>query len=377
MRNLLITVITTCFFGALYGHTVSYGPDPMNLSYGGKDGAITVAPDGDTECEVRASAKPQGVVDLVSVAPAGTQPAPTVILNVHVLRQPHGSSESVRILGRSFAAGIPAATCPKGGTAVIAITVTVNFTTTGHEPIISSVVNGASFLPGIQENCWVTISGSELSTTTRTWKAHSEIINGKLPTSLDGVSVSINGKAASMYFISPGQIDVLAPGDDNLGPVEVKVTTAKGASNPSIAQLQRYSPAYFKFGEQGGKYIAALIALAGGRVDYLGPAGLFGSTRASRPAKPGEVILLYGTGFGPTDPPVPAGMVFNGAAKLTDKITVIIGGVTAKVQFAGVTGVGLYQLNVVVPQLPDGDQKVVATIGSLSSQDNSFIAVKN
>jgi uncharacterized protein (TIGR03437 family) len=70
-------------------------------------------------------------------------------------------------------------------------------------------------------------------------------------------------------------------------------------------------------------------------------------------------------------------MVFNGAAKLTDKITVIIGGVTAKVQFAGVTGVGPYQLNVVVPQLPDGDQKVVTTIGSLSSQDNSFIAVKN
>jgi uncharacterized protein (TIGR03437 family) len=70
-------------------------------------------------------------------------------------------------------------------------------------------------------------------------------------------------------------------------------------------------------------------------------------------------------------------MVFTGAAKITDKITVTIGGVTAKVQFAGVTGVGLYQLNVVVPHLPDGDQKVVANIGGLSSQDNSFIAVKN
>ena len=143
------------------------------------------------------------------------------------------------------------------------------------------------------------------------------------------------------------------------------------------AQLPKYSPAFFKFSEQGGKYIAALIALAGAKVDYLGPVGLFGTSRASRPAKPGEVILLYGTGFGPTTPPVPSGMVFSGAVKITDKITVTIGGVTAKVQFAGVTGVGLYQLNVVVPPLPDGDQKVVATIGGLSSQDNSFIAVKN
>jgi phosphatidylinositol-3-phosphatase len=244
-------------------------------------------------------------------------------------------------------------------------------------PVIASVVNGASFLPGIQENCWVTIAGSNLSTTTRTWKAHTEIVNGKLPTSLDGVSVSIDGKPASMYYISPGQIDVLAPGDSNLGPVEVKVTIANGTSSSAVAQLQKYSPAFFKFGEQGGKYIAALIALAGGKVDYLGPVGLFGSTRASRPAKPGEVILLYGTGFGPTNPAVPSGMVFSGAAKLTDKIAVTIGGVPAKVQFAGVTGVGLYQLNVVVPPLPDGDQKVIATIGGLASQDNSFIAVKN
>jgi uncharacterized protein (TIGR03437 family) len=380
MRNLLTTVLTACFFvGGLYGHEVVYNPVPMTLTYGGQDGTISVVLVGDEPsplCEVTASAAPQSS-DLVSVVPVSPQPAPSVTLNVHVLRPPHGSSESVRVSGRWNSAGIPSPPCLKGVSDVIAVIVTVNATATGPGPIVSSVVNGASFLPGIQENCWVTIAGSNLSTTTRTWKAHTEIINGKLPTSLDGVSVKIDGKPASMYFISPGQIDVLAPGDDNLGPVEVKVTTAKGTSNPTFTQLQMYSPAFFKFGEQGGKYITALIALAGGNVDYLGPVGLFGNKRASRPAKPGEVILLYGTGFGPTNPPVPSGMVFTGAAKITDKITVTIGGVTAKVQFAGVTGVGLYQLNVVVPPLSDGDQKVIATIGGLSSQDNSFIAVKN
>ena len=374
IRNIIL--LTCISLGYLHAHAIVLNPDPMNLPFGGRDGTISLVIVGDEpspNCEVFLSAKPQAG-DLVSVTKAGTQPAREVILTVHALRQPQGQSESTRVSGIWSGINIPIAAC-SDGPFNFAFTVTV--TAAGPQPIVGSVVNGASFLPGIQENCWVTISGSQLSTTTRTWKAHSEIINGKLPTSLDGVSVTIDGKPASMYFISPGQIDVIAPGDNNLGPVEVKVTTASGTSIPTVTQLQRYSPSFFKFGEQGGKYIAALIALAGGKVDYLGPTGLFGNKRVSRPAMPGEVILLYGTGFGPTDPPVPSGMVFSGAAKITDKITVTIGGVTAKVLFAGVTGVGLYQLNVLVPHLPDGDQKVNAIIGGLSSQDNSFIAVKN
>lgn len=232
------------------------------------------------------------------------------------------------------------------------------------------MVNGASFLLGIQENSWVTITGSKLSSTSRTWIAETEIVNGRLPTSLDGVSATIDGKPASMCFISPGQINVLAPTDSSEGPVELKATNANGTSAAVFAQLQKFSPSFFLFDPQDRKYIAALIARTDGKVDYLGPASLIGSALATRPAKPGEIILLYGTGFGPTNPSVPSGMVFNVAAQLTENVTVTIGGVTATVQFAGVTGAGLYQFNVVVPNLPDGDQKVVATIGGLSSQDN-------
>jgi uncharacterized protein (TIGR03437 family) len=243
--------------------------------------------------------------------------------------------------------------------------------------VSGGVVNGASFLPGIQENCFVTIAGTNLSSTTRTLKPHTEIIDGKLPTSLDGVSVTINGKPAFMYFISPTQIDVIAPGDETEGAVEVKVANPNGTSNAAIAQLQKYAPAFFTFSEQGGKYIAALIALSGGKVDYLGPVGLFGSKRESRPVKPGEAILLYGTGFGPTDPPVPSGMVFNGALQVTGKVSVTIGGVPAKVLFAGAIGVGEYQINVKVPAVPNGNQTVIATIEGVSSQQNAFIAVRN
>ena len=114
-------------------------------------------------------------------------------------------------------------------------------------------------------------------------------------------------------------------------------------------------------------------------MDYLGPVGLFGSALATRPVKPAEIVLLYGTGCGPTNPAVPFGMVFTGAAPVADGtlLTVTIGGVAATVKFAGVTGAGLCQFNVVVPPLPDGDHKVVNTIGGLTSQDNLFVTVGN
>ena len=242
-------------------------------------------------------------------------------------------------------------------------------------PTIDSVVNGASFLPGIQNNTWVSVLGTNLAGTSRSW-TQPEIVNGQLPTSLDGASVTVNGQQGAIAYISPTQINVLAPADSALGPVAVVVRNSAGlVSVPVSAQLQKYAPGLFKFDPQNRKYAAALIARTDGGVDYAGPPGLFGTDVTTRPVKPGETLLLWGTGFGPTSPPVPWGVVFNGAATLTDKVTITVGGTPAEVQFAGVSGAGLYQFNVVVPSVPDGDQKVLASIAGLSSQDNVFVAV--
>lgn len=86
------------------------------------------------------------------------------------------------------------------------------------------------------------------------------------------------------------------------------------------------------------------------------------------PAKPGETIAIYGTGFGPTEPRVNSGEVFTGAAPLAAGVAVRIGSAVAPVGFAGLTGAGLYQLNVTVPNLPDGDHDVVATVGGVRTQ---------
>ena len=341
----------------------------MSLPFGGRDGTITLVIAGDEpspNCPVFLDASTQG--DLVGVSNAGPQPAPVVALTLHVLRQPQGQSESTRLSG-SWRGGVPCV----DGPFPFAFTVTVTRTV----PVVSSVVNGANFLPGIQAGSWTTINGSNLANSTRTWNSTTEIVSGKLPSTLDGVSVTINNKAAVVYYISPTQLDVLGADDSSIGPVEVKVSFGGNVSNAAASQLQKYSPAFFMFDPQSRKYIAAEIARSDGGVDFLGPALLFGSALTTRPVKPGEVMLLYGTGFGPTNPAVPTDQLYTGAAPTTDPVTLTVGGVGAKVQFAGISGNGLYQLNVVVPNLGDGDHEVIATVGGISSQNNTFVTVKN
>jgi uncharacterized protein (TIGR03437 family) len=97
-----------------------------------------------------------------------------------------------------------------------------------------------------------------------------------------------------------------------------------------------------------------------------------------RPAQPGETIIFYGTGFGPTDPPVSAYHRFSGSAPLssTVPVRVQIGSVQAQVSYIGLVGNGLYQMNVALPDLPDGDFEVIVTMGAETSPRGRYIPVK-
>jgi len=154
------------------------------------------------------------------------------------------------------------------------------------------------------------------------------------------------------------------------GPVEVQVTTAGGVSSSFTATSGPVSPAFFLFSP---KYPAALHA------SYVpvGKAGLIAGVTFV-PAKPGETILLFGTGFGATKPPLPAGKLVTTAAPLANPVRVTVGGVVATVAFAGLSGSGLDQVNVIIPPgLADGDAAVVATIAGSSTQTNLFITVQH
>ena len=230
---------------------------------------------------------------------------------------------------------------------------------------VPPVVNGASYQPSFAPATWVAIFGTNLASTTYTWQP-SDFVNGALPTSLDGVSVTIDGKPAYVEYISPTQINVLAPDDDTVGPVAVVVN-----GTTFQVQEQQFAPAFFTF--SGTKYLAAQHA------DYsdVGKTGLITGVTTT-PAAPNETILLYGTGFGPTNPVTSTGNLVTTAVKLANLPQITIGGEVATVVSGYLVEAGLYQFNVTVPKdLPSGDAAVVATtVGGAQSQLGVSITVQ-
>jgi uncharacterized protein (TIGR03437 family) len=255
-----------------------------------------------------------------------------------------------------------------GSPATVAVTMVVS----GTQPAgnIAGVTNAGSFQSGFASATWVSIFGTNLSASTQTWSG-SDFVNGLLPTSLDGVSVTIDGIPAYVEYISPTQINVLAPDDAATGPVQVQVKAAGQQSNSFTTQKQPYAPSWFTF--DNGKYVAALH---NSNYTYVGAPGLIGGVTTT-PAQPGEVVLLYGTGFGPTDPATPTGQLVVAAVPLpTNSVQITIGGVAANAIFAGLTESGLYQFDVTVPSLPSGDAPVVAAIGGVQTQTGVSITVQ-
>jgi len=73
---------------------------------------------------------------------------------------------------------------------------------------------------------------------------------------------------------------------------------------------------------------------------------------------------------------VPAGRAFAGAAPTVNPVTITIGGVPASVSFAGITGAGLYQFNVIVPAVPAGDKALQATVNGVQTQPGPVVTVQ-
>jgi uncharacterized protein (TIGR03437 family) len=237
-------------------------------------------------------------------------------------------------------------------------------------PGVTLIANAAGESPVIAPNTWVELKGLDLAPTGDSRiLAGSDFVNNKIPTVLDGVSVTVNAKPAFIYYISPTQIDILTPPDALPEVAQVVVTNKGVTSNTFDVQALPISPSFLIFG--AGPYVAATHANGA----LLGPATLYpGSTT---PAKPGETITLYANGFGPTTNPVVSGGVSQ-SGTLTTSPVIKIGGATAAVSFAGLVSVGEFQFNVVVPStLADGDQPIMATYNGVSTQAGALITVQH
>ena len=233
----------------------------------------------------------------------------------------------------------------------------------------NGVVNGASFAPGIAPATWITLRGTNLAPGTR----NLEYSGGMYPTQADTVSATVNGKPAFLYFLSSEQLNLVSPDDTSTGSVQVVVTRDGVASDPMSVNLAGYSPAFFLW--PGNQAVATDPSF-----NFRARAGTFpGATTI--PVKPGDVIILWGTGFGPTDPVVAAGRqvpsdrIYN----VAKAVRVTIGGVEATFIGAALAPgfSSLYQIAVQVPtSVSDGDQPVIATIEGVSSPSTTILTIQ-
>ncbi len=256
---------------------------------------------------------------------------------------------------------------------VVTIPITFNVVSTPPaRPVITSALNGASFQPGVTANALATIKGTNLAPVTDNWNA--SLAAGQLPTSLDGVTVLFSGKPGYLTYISPTQINVLVP-DISAGGVSVVVSnngiTPTGLFNSPSSLV---GPAFFVW--PGNQAVAT-------RQDYsyaVLPGTFSGLTTVS--AKPGDILILWGTGFGPTNPatpigvPVPGNQIYSAASAPT----VTIDNVQATVYGAALASGygGLYQVAIQVPaSLADGEWPIVATAGGVSSPSSVLLSVQH
>jgi uncharacterized protein (TIGR03437 family) len=244
------------------------------------------------------------------------------------------------------------------------------------QPVVASVNSAGDFggSPTFAPGSWLEIKGANLAQTMRSWRGD-DFTGASAPTSLDGVTVTINGRQAFVSYISPNQINAQAPDETTRGDVRLVVTTAACSSEPVAAQEAAVAPGLLapsSFNFDGKPYLVATHPDGG----FVGPPNLIPGV-PFRPAVPGETIVAFGIGFGSTTPAVSPGTV-TGMANSIANLSVSFGSTTASLTYAGLTpgAVGLYQFNIVVPDVADGDYPISFQVGTTRTAQTVYLTVR-
>jgi len=239
-------------------------------------------------------------------------------------------------------------------------------------PVISSVTSASSSENGTAPGSWIAISGSFLSNTTRTWTPAE--VAGKLPATLDGVSVKVNGKSAYVQSVSPGKVVALTPSDTATGQVEV-VVTREGVAATMRTSMTTIAPGLLAAPDK--RYV-----VVGHGDDPLAPR--IDNMPSERPptsgVMTGESVSFYGTGFGAVRPALNDGFLQDAPASLMTPFSLSIGGRPVPVTFGGLAQgfAGIYEFKTAIPgDLESGDYPVVIQMSNRSTQNGYFCCYVN
>jgi uncharacterized protein (TIGR03437 family) len=206
-------------------------------------------------------------------------------------------------------------------------------------------------------NTIATLYGTNLSFTTHAVTS-GDLNGGNLPTTLDGVTVYVNGLSSSLFFVSPGQINFLIP-YEIVAPSAVVYIIRQGLAGPVVTiPLANTAPAFFQW---NGNFAVAEHA----------DGSLISSTS---PAVANEVIVLYAAGLGRTSPDVPSGHVVSTATSILylSQLQILVNGgpcPASSIYYAGVAPgfAGLYQINLKLPDDFPPNPTIQVSIGSQAS----------
>lgn len=213
--------------------------------------------------------------------------------------------------------------------------------------------------------------------------AAGDLVNGRVPESFAGVCVTVGGVRAPVYLVSPGQINFQVP-VSALGRSEVRVLAGCGladeaASAPVTVDYAAQSPEFFYFVTRadGANPVAATDAVTGALV---GAPGLIAGANFT-PGRPDQLVTIYLTGLGDTDPPVAPGEIPQAIARIRASLRITLGGVEVpanRILYAGIApfNPGLYQINFYIPaDAAAGDLPLVVTAGSAVTPPGGFLTV--
>ncbi len=281
-------------------------------------------------------------------------------------------------------AGSIAYTYDKGGN-LLSRTVSGGSATGGT--ITSAATAFAPVSAGIAQNTWLAIKGTNLVPANTPaegviWSAAPEFLQGKMPTELGGIGVTINGKSGFIYFFcsavtsticAADQINVLSPLDSTLGDVQVVVTNGASSTLPFTATMHAIVPVLFEFDATHvvATHLNGLL---------IGPTTLFpGTPPPATPAAPSEQVVVYGSGFGLPNGTLTAGSSSQGGSLATLPVCTIgtdPSNNAASLAFAGLVEPGLIQMNINVPKgATTGDQPIICTYGGATTPSNNVITI--
>ena len=212
------------------------------------------------------------------------------------------------------------------------------------------------------------------------------------PTSLDFTKATIGGQPAFIYYISPVQVNALVPSNVATGSQQLTVTTTAGTSAAFPVTVNAMQPGLLALQQapwlSGTKqYVVAQTCDAGKKcvlptdLTFILPAGTTIPGYPVRPAKPGETLTIYGIGFGPANDSsnvaVPVGQIVGVANQLVNQVQMQINGVVAPLSYQGFapSQVGLYQFNLQVPSVPDGDWPLTFTQNGTKGTQTLLLSV--